>query len=454
MKVILRQLIIFSCFFSVISYGLCETDKAVSDYSLSLEEAVTLAFKNNKDIQIQEQEVNAAKAVVVGARSEFLPNLNASAGYTHAGSVLNIPSTISTKKDPGIFTGFQNDNKVGVELDQNIYNGGANIANLRQAQVKLKIQEETLRARKLDVEFEIKRLYYGLLLAYETERIAQDLVKQAQSHYEDVKKKFGQGTSSKFDVLQSKVQVSKLIPELVKAKNAVDLIAADLKKMLSLKMQDSLTLKDKLLYSSIEIREEEFLKQAYLNKPEMNLKALGIDIKEWAIQMAKSGWRPQVNAELSYSYRSNNLGNMFNDMHSNWNAGFTVTIPIFDGFSTEAKVDETNARYAQATLEKENLSDQIAVDIRQACLDLKQAETIINSSKDNIEEAKETLRIAEVSYDNGEGTNLDVLDAEVSLSQIEKNLSEGIYDYLMAEAFLDRTMGQGYLQEAKNEKKD
>jgi outer membrane protein TolC len=442
----------------VISYGLCETDKAVPDYSLSLEEAVALAFKNNKDIHIQEQEVNAAKAVVVGARSKFLPNLNASAGYTHFGSFLTIPSIwakeFGVKKDPGIFFGFQDNNRVGVELDQNIYNGGANIANLRQAQVNLKIQKETLRARKLDVEFETKSLYYGVLLAYETERITEDLVNQAQSHYEDVKKKFGQGTSSKFDVLQSKVQVSKLIPELVKAKNAIDLIAADLKKMLGLKMQDSLMVKDKLLYSLIEIREEEFLKQAYLNKPEMNLKALGIDITEWAIQMAKSGWRPRVNAELSNSYSSNNLGNIFNDRHSNWNAGFTVTIPIFDGFSTKAKVDETKARYAQATLEKENLIDQIAVDIKQACLDLKQAETIINSSKDNIEEAKEALRIAEVRYDNGEGTNLDVLDAQVSLSQIEKNLSEGIYDYVMAKAFLDRTMGQGYLEEAKNEKKD
>jgi len=196
----------------------------------------------------------------------------------------------------------------------------------------------------------------------------------------------------------------------------------------------------------------------------MSLKALGIDINKWAMQMAKAGWRPQVNAGLGYSYRSNNPGNIFNNNHNNWNAGLTVTIPVFDGFSTKAKVDQAASRYAEAALEKEDLVEQIAVDIRQACLDLRQAETIINSSKDNVEEAKEALKISEVSYDNGEGTNLDVLDAQVSLSQIEKNLSEGIYDYLMACAFLDRTMGQGYFppkadppvaeQEVINEKKD
>ena len=184
-----------------------------------------------------------------------------------------------------------------------------------------------------------------------------------------------------------------------------------------------------------------------MNKPEMILKSLGIDINKWSIQMAKSGFRPQVNAQGAYNYTSNNLANMFNDRHSNWNVGFSLTIPIFDGFSTKAKVDAAKARYLQAAIDKDNLSDQIALDIRQGCLDLRQAESIIDSQKDNIEEAKEALRIANVSYDNGEGTNLDVLDAQVSLSQIQKNLSEGIYDYLMAQAFLDRTMGKSFVNE-------
>jgi outer membrane protein TolC len=242
------------------------------------------------------------------------------------------------------------------------------------------------------------------------------------------------------------------MPELVKAKNAVNLIAADLKKLLGFKMQVSVKLKDALTYSLIDIKEREFLKQAYLDKPEMILRSLGVDISKWSIEMARSGWRPQVNAGGSYAYASNNAANMFNNRHNLWNVGVSVTIPLFDGFSTKPKVEEAKAKYAQANLEKENLSDQIAVDIRRACLDLQEAEAIINSQKDNIEEAREALRIAEVSYDNGVGTNLDVLDAQVSLSQIEQNLAEGIYDYLMAHSYLDRTMGKSYIEEAKNEK--
>ncbi len=435
------------------AYCVCGQMKEASLEHISLGDAIAIAFKNNMSIQILEHDVAAAKSVITQAQSGHLPGINVSAGYTRNGSVLNFPASQS-KKDIGIFSGYKNDNRVGISLDESIYDGGATIAGVSQAQLKLRAAQESLRAGRLDVEFSVKRLYYGLLLAYETERIAQELLRQAQSHYEEVEMRFAQGESSKFDLLQSKVHVSKLTPELIRAKNAVDLISAELKKALGIKQRNSLVLTDTLAYRLIEISEEEFLQSAYLNKPEMALVSLGIDIRKWSIQMAKAGMRPQVFAGLGYSFRSNNPANMFNGRHSNWNAGFTVTIPIFDGFSTKAKVDEAGQRYAQANLEKENLGEQIAVDIRQACLDLRQAEAIITSSKDTIGEAKEALKISEISYDNGEGTNLDVLDAQVSLSQVEKNLSEGVYDYLIANAFLDRSMGKSCFEEEENEKKD
>lgn len=428
--------------------GICEEAKQAG-MPLSLAEAIKVAYKNNKDIQIQEREVEAARADIVGARSNFLPKVNLNAGYTHNAAVLK--STTPAKKDYGVFAGYENENRIGVSLDESLYNGGANIAILKQARLQLTAQEESLRAKKLDTEFEARRLYYGLLLAYETERIAHDLVEQAKAHYQDVKDRFGQGTSSRFDLLQSKVQVSKLIPQFIKAKNDINLVMADLNKLLGFKVDNFIEPKEKLEHSPIEIKEGEFLRQAYLGKPEMIIKSLGVDINKWAIKEANATDRPQIDINGAYNYKSNNLKSMFMPKHNNWDLGVAVTIPIFDGFSTKAKVDAARERYAQAILSKDNLSDQIAVDIRQACLDLGEAQAVIDSQKDNVEEAREALRIAEISYDNGVAKNLDLLDAQVSLAQIEQNLAAGIYDYIMARAQLDRTMGSEFLKEAENE---
>lgn len=429
----------------------CE-DKTDSTLSLSLEDTISIAFKNNKQIQIQEQEIQVAKGEILEAKSNFMPKLNLDSAYTHNGAILNKAGG-SGKKDIRIFSGFMDDNQLGISFDESIFKGGANISKLEIAKLGLDVQGETLRAKKLDVEFEAKRLFYGLLLAYETERIMKNLVDKAEAHYQDVKRKFEHGTSSKFDLLQSKVHVSLAVPELVKSSAAVDLIKAELKKLLYLKMQDALKVKGELDYQHVDINEEQFLKEAYLNMPEMILKSLGIDIKKWAVKVARSSGLPQIEASGGYDYISNSWGNMFNKRHNNWNIGVTFTMPIFDGFYTKAKVDQAKARYAQANLAKEDLVEQVAVDIRRACLDLVKAQSIIDSQKDNVEEAREALIISEISYDNGVGTNLDVLDAQVALSQVEKNLSEGIYDYIMASAALDRTMGRQFLKEAGNEKK-
>lgn len=424
----------------------CEEQESQTLSLSSLKDAIAIAFKNNKDIQIQEYGLKVSDADILDAKSVFLPKVDYNAGYTHNGAVLNSSSPDGAKKDIRIFSGYKNDNAMGVSVNETVYNGGANLAALREAQIALKGQVETLRATRLNVELEAKRLYYGLLLAYETKRIAKDLVEQAKSHYEQVEHNFEQGTSSKFDVLQSKVQVSLLMPQLINAENSIDLIIAEMNKLLGLKISDKLVISDKLIYEPIEIKERDFLKEAYLNDPEMILKSLGIDMSKWAIKYAKAGWLPQVDASAEYLYRSNNLGNMFNNTHSNWNIGFSVRVPIFDGFSTKAKVEAARAKYMQAVIGKENLADQVAVDVRQACLDLVEASSIISAQEDSLEDAKEALKISYVRYDNGVGINLDVLDAQVSLANVEKNLAEGIYDYIMAKARLDRVMGVNFVK--------
>jgi len=436
--------ICFSMAFFIFSYhlGFCaELGRAA--HELFLKDAILIAYKGNKEIQLDEYGIAIARANIMEARSGFLPDVNLVASYTR---------NYKTREPPNIFTGYKNNNVLGVTLAESVYDGGSTISKFNQAKLGFKVSEETLRAKKLDIEFETKRLYYGLLLAYEVERIAKDLVSKAQAHYEETEGLFKQGIVSRFDVLQSKVQVSLLIPELVRAGNAIEVINAEFMKLLSLKIRDVVKPKSELLCNFIEPREDEFLKIAYLNKPEMILKSLNIDVKKWGIELSKSGWRPQLNVNAGYNYTAGNLNDMFTPKQDNWNAGVSLSIPLFDGFSTKGKVDAAKAQYSQSIISKEQVVDGVAVDIRKGCLNLAQARAIINSQKDNLGEAKEALRLSEVRLRNGVGINLDVIDSEVALGQVEKNIAEGTYDYLMAQAFLDLTMGNSYIKEELDEK--
>lgn len=415
---------------------------------LDLNQAVKIAYDNNKVIQEQQEQVDTAKADIMLARSRLIPKLNLDASYKHNNTVMpTSTANINAKKDYGIYAGYRNDNQMGLSIKDSVYTGGRNMSLLKQSKIKFTIQEETLRAQKLQVEYELKRLYYGLLLAYEVERIEKNLVDQANAHYDDVKSKFEQGTASQFDVLQSKVQVSKVIPGLVRARNDISLITEELKKLLGISFDKVIIIKERLGYSPIEIQEIDFLQYAYVHNPQMILNAFGVDVSKLNINVARSEGLPQLDANLNYIYRSSNWNNMFNSRHNNWSGGVALTVPIFDAFSTKAKVDAAKAQYKKSILEEKDFKDQINVDVRKACLDLKESQTIILSQEDAISEAAEALRLANVKYDNGVGTNLDVLDSQVSLSEVEKNLVGGKYDYLMAKAYLDDTLGISVFKE-------
>ena len=414
--------------------------------TFTIKDSVNTAIRNNRSIQIQEEELRYAKANILYAKALFLPTLTASFGYTLNDAVPTVPDSPTSRKDPQVFFGYKNNNVTALALEETIYNGGANIANLEQAKLNMKAQEETLRQTKLEIEFEAKRLFYGLLLAYETKRIAKELVDRAEAHYKEVSARFSQGTVSKFDVLQSKTQVAREMPQLVNAQNAIELLMVEFKKLLVLKLSENIIIMGELKPNEIEIKESDFLQEAYSKNPQMILKLLGIDINRWAIEYAKSGWLPQVTASAGGSYTSDNFSEMINSRQSMWNIGVKASIAIFDGFATKAKVDEAKAKYNQSTLQKDDIIDQIAVDIKNACLDLTKSKTIIDTQRAAIVEAAEALRLSEVRYNNGVGINLDIFDSQVALAQVEQSLAQGIYDYVMARSQLDLSMGREFFE--------
>lgn len=445
-KILIVSILLLPAVFSGPHRARCnEVSKPADVNAFTLKDSINTAIMNNRSIQSQEEQVDYARAGIAYAKSAFLPQVGLGYSYTLNDAVPDLGQVRpGARKDPGVYYGYKNSNLITLSAKESIYNGGADIASLKKSRLSLRSEEETLRAAKLDVEFETRRLFYGLLLAYETLRIAQDLVAQAEAHYEHTKSMFDQGTTSKFDVLQSKVQVSKLMPQLINAQNAIDLIMADFKKLLVIKMSETIAIDGKLGYKLIDIKEDEFLREAYNRNPQMILKLLGIDINKWAIEYAKAGWLPQISAAANYTFQSDDVTVLVNPRQSSWNVGVQATVAIFDGFATKAKVDQAKAQYNQARLAKEDVSDQIAVDIKQACLNLRESKTIIDSQQDSIVEAVEALRLANVRFDNGVGINLDVIDAQTSLAQVEQNLAQGIYDYLMAKAQVNKVMGRQY----------
>jgi len=79
--------------------------------------------------------------------------------------------------------------------------------------------------------------------------------------------------------------------------------------------------------------------------------------------------------------------------------------------------------------------------VRQAFLSIKEAEKRIDTSQVAVNQAQEDFRMSQVRYEAGVGTNLDVIDAELALTQAKTNYIQALYDYNTSKALLDQAMG-------------
>ena len=118
-----------------------------------------------------------------------------------------------------------------------------------------------------------------------------------------------------------------------------------------------------------------------------------------------------------------------------------MTWNIFDGALTIGKVKQAKALYKKSQTELEDRSRQIELDVRTAYSDFLEAKEVLDSQTKVQEQAEEALREANARFDAGTGTQLDVLDAETSLTQARTTQVQALHDYAAARARLERSIG-------------
>ncbi|MFH1239111.1 MAG: TolC family protein, partial [bacterium] len=161
------------------------------------------------------------------------------------------------------------------------------------------------------------------------------------------------------------------------------------------------------------------------------------------IEVYRAGWRPSLVASGNYDYQNqtNRLSAKSGDWDTKWAANLTLNMPLFDGFTTRARVNQGLAQREQLKLNKEQLIDNIKLEIRQAYYNFEQAAENIKGQQENIDTAKDNLRIAQERYRLGLMSDIEVRDAELTLAQAETNYYQALFDYITAREKWEKVIG-------------
>jgi outer membrane protein TolC len=207
--------------------------------------------------------------------------------------------------------------------------------------------------------------------------------------------------------------------------------------------QDSeVALSDELDYSAFKMSMEQAVETAYRNRPDLFSRQFDIKLQKELLNIAQSRYWPTVSGFYNNIWSKPDPHNsVVIDWGRAWQAGFMVSMPLFDGLAREGKVIERKARLKQAQIDLIDAEETALFELTKAQLSIENAEEFVESQRLNLTRAKEGLRLAEIGYKEGTNTQVEMIDAQAALTQARAFYYQAVYSHLIAKLDLQKAMG-------------
>ncbi len=413
---------------------------------LTLEESIRLALSQNPYHLAAEERLETARAKLREAASGFLPTLNSEGLHTVAEKIfiLEFPSFIPGEPPQSVSIDFTKDYQFSLNFSLPLFTSGRLTSGYKQAKYNLRSTEEAVRQSEHITVFNAKKAFYGYLLSKDFVKVAEEAVDVAEKHLKNVKSLYEVGVASKFDLLRSEVELANLKPQLIRARNNLKIAELNLKTLLGLDLSQPIEIKGYLNYEPFEPDLEECVAEAMLKRPEISQIKYQKQMAGQGLKLARASNLPSIAVSATYNFWADQLNFRKDTWQSFYAVNLVFTIPLFNGFATSARVAQSKAMIKELDFTEKGLIDVIKFEVRQAILRLQEAKESLLSQEKNVEQAQESLRIAELNFSEGLATTLDISSAQAALSQAKTNYSQALYNYVISQAELDKAMGVGW----------
>lgn len=418
-------------FVAVAAFAIFGQTALAAPLDLSLDASIALTYKNNPALQIAE----ARQEQSAWALKEAQTNKDVSIDYTHTDMRSNSPPTwwpsLAAVSPYNYFS-----NQVTASLP--LYTGGKVENAIKQAKLSHKVSQLEITATKQQLKLEASNGYYKVLQNQTLLEIAKQTVNDFSAHLHRVRQMYDSGVAPWHDVLQTKVRLANAENNLVQAQNNYDLAVYSLNKTMGLPLRSEIALTEPLIYQEYALTLDDVTAYGLAHRPEMAQQQANIKKEEAQIKIAQSGQRPQVMLTGTMAWDDDDFAGTAN---RDWTAMLVTQFNVFDSGSTKAKIKQAQSGELAARKQAQQTQDNIALEISDAYLSMKEAEKRIGTNKVAVEEASVNFAIAQRAYSAGVGTNLDVMDAELALNQAKTNYTNSLFDYNISKARLDKAIG-------------
>lgn len=432
----------------------------VTKHAFSVQQAVDYALKNNMNVKNALEDVLYQQQVNREITSNAFPKINASLGTTYNPNVATqvipnfiSPATYQVLINEGVKDGNGNPiqmpgdfgfiaaqfgtkySAVGaISLTQILFDGQvfvglmARDAAMRFARKKVEVTEEMIKAN-------IYKIYYQLVVSKTQVELLDANIERLEKLLRDTRIIYENGFAEKLDVDKLNVQLTNLQTEKQKVLNSISNGYFGLKVLMGMPIRDELVLTDQLTDEQIKEGILENNNYKYEDRKEFQYAQIGKELNEYNIRRYKLSQIPTV--LLNGQYAKNAQRNKWNFLgKGDWftisSVSLNVSIPIFNGFYTKSKIQQTKIQLRQTENQIEALKLTIDNEVETAKNNFRSAIATMDFQKKNMELAEKVYQQTKKKYEVGTGSQTEINAAQVELKTAQTSYITALYDAIIA----------------------
>jgi len=458
-----KRILVFLIIFSIILSLQCLAQKR----TITIDDAINLALKNNTEIKVSTLNVQRASAAVDEAFGYALPSVDFSTNFSHFIEKPKMPfpdfvallrnSTYAILFDENVIprdnnkflpleTKLQsfaktNNYQAEFKITQTLFSSAV-FRGIGASKIYYNLAKAELNNQISKTVLSVQTAFYGGLLLKKITEITEASFINAQDNLKNVKSLYEQGFVSEFDLLQAEVAVENIRPVVLQMQNNLKSALDGLKLIIGIPQSEEISLSGEINYVEEDLpSENDLISEALQNN--FGLKSLDLkkQVDEEFIQLDVSEYWPNIFAFGNFTYAGSSDKWKFQS-YSQMTIGIGLSINLWKGNRTKNRVEQATINFKQTEEIFNQYKNFIVTQVKSKLNELNRIKALINAQSKNVSVAERAYEIARVRYKEGTGSQLEIQNADMALKQARTNYIQSIYSYLINKFELEQILGK------------
>ena len=431
--------IILSMLISNTIYGQVNTEtklKSPGD-SLLLKNIIETVITSYPSVKAAKEAINNADAKIGLARTGLYPEADVTANFSNIGPVtkLIIPNMGTFQLYP------ENNYSAAINYRQVLYDFGRTRQNIDLETENKAISEQTLEQVKQRLSLYAVNNFYTLLFLQAAIKIKEEQIAALNMHLDFVKKMMATGAATEYQTLSTQVKISTVESQKVDLIASLSAQQASLNSLLGNDYHANPVVKNELTVEMPITPSDSALSYAFRNRDEVLINEKRMTLAELRYGMTKLTNKPLISFIASGGGKNGYIPDM-SKIVPNYVLGIGIKVPIFDGTKNKYNILQAQSSITSLSYDSESTKRTISNEIYEAEAYMNAAEKKITQFQLQVAQALKAYSLAETSFNSGVITNLDLLDANTSVSESKLMLLKARIDYAASVYKLKVALGE------------